>query len=543
VRSGSVRELVGSLRDVLGRLAGTDVTGLVDEEVHAALPELLAAVHQLGAVTSAVVGSFDARGLAERDGFRATRTWLVAYGRMSQGAASGWLERARLLRQLPALAAAAGEGLVSAEQIGRIGQLAGAVGAGEVARFDAVLAELAAAAGPAEVAHACERIHAHLDPDGAEPDPAEAFERREFTLARSGATTYLRGRLDPEGAAAVQTVLDALMRPPTAEDLRTPAQRRADALVEAFRLLLGQGELPTVAGIRPQVGVLLTPAMLCYGRDRLATEAARTDPPGGGPDTDPPGTEQDTEAQDTEAQGTEAQDTETQGTEHPGTAQQDSGKRCIEEHNGGPGAGPPRPARQPQPPHPARQPQPPHPARQPEPPPPQRPRDEAGLDPLERLGVAQLPEPPWLNWVGQIPPELAQRLACDCEIWRAVLDPGTGLPLEVGRTQRLVPHWIRKALHARDRGCRWPGCTAPAAWTDGHHLIAWWNGGPTDIDNLLLLCRHHHVKVHEGHWRLELDQSTGEVRIYRPDGTPYDLAPSRAWISPNRQTHGPPGGT
>jgi hypothetical protein len=155
-------------------------------------------------------------------------------------------------------------------------------------------------------------------------------------------------------------------------------------------------------------------------------------------------------------------------------------------------------------------------------------------DPLDRLGIPALPELPWMHWVHEIPPELAQRIACDAEVWRAILDPATGLPLEVGRSHRIVPAWIRKALHARDRGCRWPGCTVPAAWTDAHHLLAWWLGGPTDIDNLLLLCRYHHHKVHEGHWTLRLDRDTGQAHITRPDGQPYELGPSRPYISPGR---------
>jgi hypothetical protein len=96
-----------------------------------------------------------------------------------------------------------------------------------------------------------------------------------------------------------------------------------------------------------------------------------------------------------------------------------------------------------------------------------------GPDPLSQARVAELPDLPWMNWVNEIPPALAQRIACDAQVWRAVLDPATGLPLEVGRAHRVVPHWIRKALHARDRGCRWPGCRAPAAWTDAHHLVPW----------------------------------------------------------------------
>ena len=140
----------------------------------------------------------------------------------------------------------------------------------------------------------------------------------------------------------------------------------------------------------------------------------------------------------------------------------------------------------------------------------------------------------WLNWAGTIPTTLAQRLACDCDIWRVVLDQATGLPLEVGRAHRLVPHWMRKALHARDRGCRWPGCDAPVAWTDAHHLIAWFLGGRTDIDKLVSLCRWHHVKVHEGHWSIHLDPTTGEVTVTRPDGTPYELDPSLPHTTPTR---------
>ena len=74
--------------------------------------------------------------------------------------------------------------------------------------------------------------------------------------------TYLRGRLDPEGAAALQTALDALMRPPGPDDLRTPAQRRADAAGELARLALNQASLPSVGGVRPHVGILITPTML-----------------------------------------------------------------------------------------------------------------------------------------------------------------------------------------------------------------------------------------------------------------------------------------
>jgi hypothetical protein len=150
------------------------------------------------------------------------------------------------------------------------------------------------------------------------------------------------------------------------------------------------------------------------------------------------------------------------------------------------------------------------------------------------------PEPARLDWFGDIPAAIAQRIACDCDVWRSVLDPNTGLPLEVGRTHRIVPHWIRKALHARDQGCRFPGCTAPVAWTDAHHWKAWYDGGETNIANLLSLCRYHHVIVHEGRWTLAWDRTTGAVHAYRPDGTPYELGPRLPHISPTRRPGDPP---
>jgi hypothetical protein len=109
-----------------------------------------------------------------------------------------------------------------------------------------------------------------------------------------------------------------------------------------------------------------------------------------------------------------------------------------------------------------------------------------------------------------------------------VLDPATGLPLDVGRSYRIVPHWIRKALHARDRTCRWTGCDVPAVWTDSHHyVLPWYLGGETNVDELISVCRYHHVLVHEGRWTIDLDRSTGEVFVTRPDGTPYELGPSQ----------------
>ena len=116
-----------------------------------------------------------------------------------------------------------------------------------------------------------------------------------------------------------------------------------------------------------------------------------------------------------------------------------------------------------------------------------------------------------------------------------MLDPSTGLPLDVGRAYRVAPYWMRKALHARDRGCRWPGCQAPTPWIDVHHLDLWCLGGETSIDKLLSLCRYHHVQTHEGGWTITFNPHTGEVNVTRPDGTPYELGPSQPYLTSTRQ--------
>jgi hypothetical protein len=75
--------------------------------------------------------------------------------------------------------------------------------------------------------------------------------------------------------------------------------------------------------------------------------------------------------------------------------------------------------------------------------------------------------------------------------------------LDLGRRTRTVPERLRRALVLRDEHCQFPGCRAPASWCDAHHIVWWTNGGGTSLWNLVLLCRRHHVAVHEGGWKLE----------------------------------------
>jgi hypothetical protein len=119
-----------------------------------------------------------------------------------------------------------------------------------------------------------------------------------------------------------------------------------------------------------------------------------------------------------------------------------------------------------------------------------------------------------LDRFGIIPAATARRLACDCHMGRVILD-AHGEVLDLGRSQRLPNRALRRALEIRDQGCVWPGCDRPARWCDTHHVQWWEHGGPTNLDNTCLLCRRHHIHVHELGWTIERD-GNGEVSVTPP---------------------------
>jgi hypothetical protein len=76
--------------------------------------------------------------------------------------------------------------------------------------------------------------------------------------------------------------------------------------------------------------------------------------------------------------------------------------------------------------------------------------------------------------------------------------------LDIGRTTRIFPPHIRKAITARDQGCAFPACTIPAPWCEAHHITYWSHGGPTSTDNGTLLCSHHHHLIHKEQWTIQV---------------------------------------
>jgi hypothetical protein len=123
----------------------------------------------------------------------------------------------------------------------------------------------------------------------------------------------------------------------------------------------------------------------------------------------------------------------------------------------------------------------------------------------------------------RVTPDTVRRLACYADLIPVVLNTFS-VPLDLGRAHRLVSGPLRTALEARDRGCCFPGCDRPSRWTQAHHVVHWSLGGPTCLDNLLLLCAFHHGEVHK---------PDGWTVFMAPDGLPTFLPPKH--IDPLRR--------
>ena len=115
--------------------------------------------------------------------------------------------------------------------------------------------------------------------------------------------------------------------------------------------------------------------------------------------------------------------------------------------------------------------------------------------------------------------ETARRLACDASLV-AIVEDEKGEPLNVGRKTRSIPPALQRALNARDKGCRFPGCTHKK-YTDAHHIQHWAHGGETKMSNLVTLCRFHHRKVHEGQVVVQV-LDDGAIRFVQPNGECFE---------------------
>jgi hypothetical protein len=95
---------------------------------------------------------------------------------------------------------------------------------------------------------------------------------------------------------------------------------------------------------------------------------------------------------------------------------------------------------------------------------------------------------------------MVERLACDGCLSRVLM--ADSQVIDVGRATRSVSPSQKRALRARDKHCRFPGCDRPVSWTSPHHIEFWARGGATNLPNMVSLCYFHHRCVHEGEWQV-----------------------------------------
>ena len=366
------------------------------------------------------------------------------------------------------------------------------------------------------------------DPDADDRGYRKAKEREYLELARTLDGWHLSGFLTEEHGRLVRTAMEAVMTPPAPDDQRSPDQRRAQALADLAHLALDQGLAGSRASVRPHLGVLIGPRDF----ERLLREsgASRT---GGADQRKRSERRRDSGGREQDSSGHRHSDCPTAG--RPGAEQLANPPAPDRATDRRPDRKPDResdrtPDRQ------AHR----KPDREPDSAPDTDPTESEGpagrsgsAPPGHRRGTtngdpAELTEIDWGtrlresppmfdDGTGPVPPGLLQQLAGCGDVYRVLFSP-EGEVINQGRSHRVFTAAQRRALVARDRGCTWPGCTAPPSICESHHArVHWADGGLTDVANGALLCYHHHDVVDAR--SIEMTRQDGIWIFTRPDGT------------------------
>jgi Domain of unknown function (DUF222)/HNH endonuclease len=483
------------LAAAVDQLAAQDPAGLPDAVAAERVLVLRTLLDRLDGQWLRELAAVDARGAAgaERGTPAAsTAAWLRARARLTAGAARQHVQVARALYRgpLPQTAAALAAGELSGGHAVVLAQGTSDLDPTTTVAAEPVLLDAARRLDPAGLRRVVTHLRVVADPDREDQQAQRRFEQRGLQVAGTWqGMVALHGLLDPEAGETLLAALDPLTRPTGAEDPRTAAQRRADALTELARQALASGRLPDSGGLRPQVTVTVD----------LAALGDRSGVPGVLGWVGPVG------AETARRLACDAALTRVVTT-HPTSASHDPVGDGHHDPDGGhdpASAGPHDPA-------PAGH-DPPASTHQPAP-------SSHGHDP-----ATGTPEPLATGHGHDPVPGHHDTLVGRLRQGLALLPPALGgAPsqiLDVGRTTRVVPAGLRTALAVRDRGCVVAGCDRPPAWCDAHHLRHWVHGGPTSLDNLVLVCRAHHRAVHEGHQHLA-PAPTGHTLSHHPHHNP-----------------------
>jgi hypothetical protein len=484
-------------------LNGADLAGLPGQAQAEALIALgrLAAKHT--AAHARLMSAFATGGGPEADGAYSVKTWLRHHTGITNGAAgahAGWVRR---LAAHPQVAADLAGGQLSPSWARHLCEWTDRLPEEHRPAAEEILIRAAGrGADLGDLAILAEAIYRRVCPGGPAEDAGQTFSDRAVYLGRTfGGAGRLEGDLTASAAAAVSAVLEALGGRSGPEDHRTFGQRNHDALAEACRRLIAAGMVPARAGqdTRAEVAISLRQLRKLPGAD-AAENAWIAAVAGAGPGTGP-GTGTGT---GTTIGSETADDMADAGTWLPGgslagaeaaSAACDASLVPVVSGQVNPGA-------------------------------------LEQMTDLYLAARASATNPP-----DTINPATRQRVKATLLRWavEALSGPGglashlrtsmlsgglanRSLPLDVGQASESIPAHLRRAVTARDRRCRFPGCYQPPAACQVHHIVSRRDGGPTALGNLALLCPFHHlVVVHSWGWRITLN-ADGTTTATGPGG-------------------------
>ncbi len=458
---------------------------------------------RLAAADHALIAELEIRAVASSLGYASTAKLLTAVTRVAPGEAAGRVRAAAVLGQraaltgellapvFPLVAAAQSDGMISArhaaiitETIRDLPLSVREVQGGDV---EAVLTEHAHRLNPAALAQVAQRVTALLDADGTLTDEADRERRRGLTLTRhrDGCSTLV-GRLTPELAEKFATATDAAAAPVPADtggvrDSRSAAQRLHDAVGDVVDAALGSGHLRPSGGLPATVLVSMTLSQLerhihaaqnGVGSDLVASGLLGTDRPRSGL------AGSGSAGGDLAGSGPDASDLINRGL---------AGNDLVSTGHGGLLS------------------------------------VDAALRLADQARVALIVT----DWNAGSGTDTGSGSDTDTGSGSGSdsgsgTKPGGSRVLGITTQLRAATTTQRLALAARDGGCSFPDCTVPPAWTQAHHVLEWARGGPTSLDNLTLVCGHHHRTFERNGWSCQM-----------VDGSPHWIPP--AFIDPARR--------
>jgi hypothetical protein len=250
---------LAALRAAVNGLAAGELSGPEAGVDPAGLLRLHRLATRLTAEWLRRLAAFDAAGGWQTAGAASCAAWLRGWAHMHPREAAGQVALARRLRQLPVTAAALARGEISARHAQLIARAVDDVDDPPTAATgEALLADAATAVDPGALRTVATHWREAVAPDRALADANRVHARRRLHVSATfDGTVAVDGLLDPEGGATLLAALHALTGPPAADDDRSPAQRRADALVTLARRALDGGTLPSAGGERPHLSVLV----------------------------------------------------------------------------------------------------------------------------------------------------------------------------------------------------------------------------------------------------------------------------------------------